>query len=280
MKRKQLVSEYFSYLDNKDILLKIFTQEQYDAFINESKKANPQSLKEIKKNGKNEITEKEMTDAPAPIHNIINAIGENEFDKMNNNNDTKKFESLMNNKDTPDTPSETTKIISNKEKEKPMYDKVERKSPLAEHQKQYYKAIASSILEKCIIKLKLDKNNEINNQIKNELLLNTNIENNEKYISLSLNYEKLLTDYKNLEMEIKNNKEINKDNFEKMEKNYQNIIIEKDNKIKALQNNKIIKSNDNNIIENILNNFIINMNNTLKENKISSEVIEILIECI
>ena len=58
MKRKQLVSEYFSYLDNKDILLKIFTQEQYDAFINESKKPNPQSLKEIKKNGKNEITEK------------------------------------------------------------------------------------------------------------------------------------------------------------------------------------------------------------------------------
>ena len=65
----------------------------------------------------------------------------------------------MNNKDTPDTPSETTKIISNKEKEKPMYDKVERKSPLAEHQKQYYKAIASSILEKCIIKLKLNKKN-------------------------------------------------------------------------------------------------------------------------
>ena len=159
MKRKQLVSEYFSYLDNKDILLKIFTQEQYDAFINESKKPNPQSLKEIKKNGKNEITEKEMTDAPAPINNIINAIGEHEFDKMNNNNDTKKFESLMNNKDTPNTPSETTKIISNKEKEKPMYDKVERKSPLAEHQKQYYKAIASSILEKCIIKLKLNKKN-------------------------------------------------------------------------------------------------------------------------
>ena len=123
-------------------------------------------------------------------------------------------------------------------------------------------------------KTKIDEKN-------NEPLLNTKIDNIEKYISLSLKYDKLLSDYKNLETKLNNNIEVNKDNFEKMEQYYKNIINDKDDKIKELINKIDSKDNINknsNKVDNIFNNFIYNMNNSLKENKISKEMIEIILK--
>ena len=123
-------------------------------------------------------------------------------------------------------------------------------------------------------KTKIDEKN-------NEPLLNTKIDNNEKYISLSLKYDKLLSDYKNLETKLNNNIEVNKDNFDKMEQYYKNIINDKDDKIKELINKIDSKDNINknsNKVDNIFNNFINNINNSLKENKISKEMIEIILK--
>ena len=114
---------------------------------------------------------------------------------------------------------------------------------------------------------KEEKNNEY-------LLINT--ENSEKYISLSLKYNKLLSDYKNMETKLNNNNEINKDNFKRMEDNYKNIINDKEKEIEELQNkldNKD-KIKDSKNIDNIFKNLIDNMNNSLIENKLSKEIIE------
>ena len=126
-----------------------------------------------------------------------------------------------------------------------------------------------------------EKGKAINKIIKkednNNLILNTNIENNEKYISLSLKYEKLLSDYKNLEKKLNNNNEINADKYNKMEQSYKDLINDKENKIKELQKKLDNKNNINksqNKAENIFNNFINNINNSLIENKINKETIQ------
>jgi methionine-rich copper-binding protein CopC len=114
----------------------------------------------------------------------------------------------------------------------------------------------------------------------NEYLLNTNIESNEKYISLSLKYDKLLSDYKNLETELNNLNETSKDNYNKMEDNYKNIINDKETKIKELQTklNNVNNINKASNPEKIFNNFISNINNSLIENKLSKEIIENIIK--
>ena len=114
----------------------------------------------------------------------------------------------------------------------------------------------------------------------NEYLLNTNIESNEKYISLSLKYDKLLSDYKNLETKLNNLNETSKDNYNKMEDNYKNIINDKENKIKELQTklNNVNNINKASNPEKIFNNFISNINNSLIENKLSKEIIENIIK--
>ena len=114
----------------------------------------------------------------------------------------------------------------------------------------------------------------------NEYLLNTNIESNEKYISLSLKYDKLLSDYKNLETKLNNLNETSKDNYNKMEDNYKNIINDKETKIKELQKNLNNVNNLNKASnpEKIFNNFITNINNSLIENKLSKEIIENIIK--
>ena len=114
----------------------------------------------------------------------------------------------------------------------------------------------------------------------NEYLLNTNIESNEKYISLSLKYDKLLSDYKNLESKLNNLKETSKDNYNKMEDNYKNIINDKETKIKELQTklNNVNNINKASNPEKIFNNFITNINNSLIENKLSKEIIENIIK--
>ena len=113
----------------------------------------------------------------------------------------------------------------------------------------------------------------------NEYLLNTNIESNEKYISLSLKYDKLLSDYKNLESKLNNLNETSKDNYNKMEDNYKNIINDKETKIKELQTklNNVNNINKASNPEKIFNNFITNINNSLIENKLSKEIIENII---
>ena len=110
----------------------------------------------------------------------------------------------------------------------------------------------------------------------NEYLLNTNIESNEKYVSLSLKYDKLLSDYKNLESKLNNLNETSKDNYNKMEDNYKNIINDKETKIKELQTklNNVNNINKASNPEKIFNNFISNINNSLIENKLSKEIIE------
>ena len=114
----------------------------------------------------------------------------------------------------------------------------------------------------------------------NEYLLNTNIESNEKYISLSLKYDKLLNDYKNLETKLNNLNETSKDNYNKMEDNYKNIINDKETKIKELQTklNNVNNINKASNPEKIFNNFITNINNSLIENKLSKEIIENIIK--
>ena len=114
----------------------------------------------------------------------------------------------------------------------------------------------------------------------NEYLLNTNIESNEKYISLSLKYDKLLSDYKNLESKLNNLNETSKDNYNKMEDNYKNIINDKETKIKELQTklNNVNNLNKASNPEKIFNNFISNINNSLIENKLSKEIIENIIK--
>ena len=114
----------------------------------------------------------------------------------------------------------------------------------------------------------------------NEYLLNTNIESNEKYISLSLKYDKLLSDYKNLESKLNNLNETSKDNYNKMEDNYKNIINDKETKIKELQTklNNVNNINKASNPEKIFNNFISNINNSLIENKLSKEIIENIIK--
>ena len=120
------------------------------------------------------------------------------------------------------------------------------------------------------------KKKERKDEKNNEYLLNTNIESNEKYVSLSLKYDKLLCDFKNLETKLNNNNEISKDNYNKMEENYKNIINDKENKIKELQTkiNNVDNINKSSNAEKIFNNFIKNINNSLIENKISKEIIE------
>jgi len=120
------------------------------------------------------------------------------------------------------------------------------------------------------------KKKERKEEKNNEYLLNTNIESNEKYVSLSLKYDKLLCDYKNLETKLNNNNEISKDIYNKMEENYKTIINDKENKIKELQMkiSNVDNINKSSNAEKIFNNFIKNINNSLIENKISKEIIE------
>jgi hypothetical protein len=121
-----------------------------------------------------------------------------------------------------------------------------------------------------------EKKHKFKKEEKNNEYLLINTENSEKYISLSLKYNKLLSDYKNMETKLNNNNEINKDNFKRMEDNYKNIINDKEKEIEELQNkldNKD-KIKDSKNIDNIFKNLIDNMNNFLIENKLSKEIIE------
>ena len=127
-----------------------------------------------------------------------------------------------------------------------------------------------------------ERKNKLKKEVKNdEYLLNTSIENSEKYISLSLKYNKLLCDYKNIETKLNNNNEISKDNFKRMEDNYKNIINDKEKKIEELQNkldNKDKNKNTNSkSIDNLFKNLIDNMNDSLTENKLSKEIIETIL---
>ena len=135
-------------------------------------------------------------------------------------------------------------------------------------------------------KSKNTKNNINDNKNNDISLILSNIENDEKYISLTLKYDKLSRDYKNIEAKLNNTLEINKDNYTKMEQHYINIIQEKDDKIKQLE--KLSKNNfnqyednnnsnnGNNNIEKILNNFICNTNQTLIENKVTPDIVELI----
>ena len=127
-----------------------------------------------------------------------------------------------------------------------------------------------------------ERKNKLKKEVKNdEYLLNTSIENSEKYISLSLNYNKLLCDYKNIEAKLNNNIEISKDSFRRMEENYKNIISDKEKKIEELQDkldNKDKNKNTNSkSIDNLFKNLIDNMNDSLTENKLSKEIIETIL---
>ena len=120
---------------------------------------------------------------------------------------------------------------------------------------------------------KINNEDEINN---NDFSKNLSIENDEKYISLSLKYDKLSRDYKNIETKLNNTIKINKDNYSKMEQHYTQIIEEKENKIKELQNINKKEDKTSNNLGIILNNFINEANKTLIENKLSPEIIELI----
>ena len=123
-----------------------------------------------------------------------------------------------------------------------------------------------------------EKNINDENEIDNDdPSINLNIENDEKYISLSLKYDKLSRDYKNIETKLNNTIQINKDNFTKMEQHYKQIIKEKENEIEELHkktNNKEVVISNN--LGKIINNFINDTNKTLIENKLTPEFVELI----
>ena len=123
-----------------------------------------------------------------------------------------------------------------------------------------------------------EKNINDENEIDNDdPSINLNIENDEKYISLSLKYDKLSRDYKNIETKLNNTIQINKDNFTKMEQHYWQIIKEKENEIEELHkktNNKEVVISNN--LGKIINNFINDTNKTLIENKLTPEFVELI----
>ena len=130
----------------------------------------------------------------------------------------------------------------------------------------------------------LENKEDINSDIqKNDNLINLNTDNDEKYISLSLKYDKLSRDYKKMETKLNNITEINKDKYSKMEKHYSDIVKEKEDKIKQLEliikqkksNEQNTNSNNNNI-EQILNKFIIDTNQILSDNKVTPNIIELI----
>ena len=127
-----------------------------------------------------------------------------------------------------------------------------------------------------------NKINNIKDNDNKDISLNLSIENDEKYISLSLKYDRLSRDYNNIKTKLNDTIKINKDNYSKMEQHYQEIIKEKDNKLKELEelNNNTInqkgETNNNNNIEKILNNFIDNTNKALIDNKVTPEIIELI----
>ena len=132
---------------------------------------------------------------------------------------------------------------------------------------------------------KLEKPEKIKNNINDnnkDFSLNLSVENDEKYISLSLKYDKLSREYKNLETKLNNTIEINKDKNTKLEQHYTDIIKEKDDKIKQLEkinknnNNTDNNNSNNNNIEKSLNNFIYNTNQILIENKVTPEIVELI----
>ena len=124
---------------------------------------------------------------------------------------------------------------------------------------------------------KLNNENEINNK---DFSINLSVENDEKYISLSLKYDKLSRDYKNLETKLNNIVEINKDNYSKMEEHYKELIKEKEEKIKDLEtlnkNINIKESENSNDIHKILHNFINGTNKALIDSKLTPDIIEII----
>ena len=126
-----------------------------------------------------------------------------------------------------------------------------------------------------------NKINNIKDNDNKDISLNLSIENDEKYISLSLKYDRLSRDYNNIKTKLNDTIKINKDNYSKMEQHYQEIIKEKDNKLKELEelnNNKINQKGEtnNNNIGKILNNFIDNTNKALIDNKVTPEIIELI----
>ena len=130
----------------------------------------------------------------------------------------------------------------------------------------------------------LENKEDIKSDIqKNDHLINLNTDNDEKYISLSLKYDKLSRDYKKMETKLNNITEINKDKYSKMEKHYSDIVKEKEDKIKQLEliikqkksNEQNTNSNNNNI-EQILNKFIIDTNQILSDNKVTPNIIELI----
>lgn len=132
-------------------------------------------------------------------------------------------------------------------------------------------------------KIKKSKNNK--EKQNNELLLTFDIENDENYISLSLKYDKLSRDYKNIENQLNNIIKMNEDKYSKMEQHYSELIKEKENKLNELENllknRKISEQNENpNNIDKVLNNFINKTNQILNDNKISPEIIELITKTI
>ena len=119
--------------------------------------------------------------------------------------------------------------------------------------------------------------------LKNDNIINLNTDNDEKYISLSLKYDKLSRDYKKIETKLNSITEINKDKYSKMEKHYTDIVKEKEDKIKQLEqiikqkksNEQNTNSNNNNI-EQILNKFISDTNQVLTDNKVTPNIIELI----
>ena len=99
-----------------------------------------------------------------------------------------------------------------------------------------------------------NKINNIKDNDNKDISLNLSIENDEKYISLSLKYDRLSRDYNNIKTKLNDTIKINKDNYSKMEQHYQEIIKEKDNKLKELEelnnnkNNQKGETNNNNSI--------------------------------
>ena len=119
----------------------------------------------------------------------------------------------------------------------------------------------------------------------NQILINNQKEidmnNKDEDFSLSLKYEQLLREKKDLENQLSISKTTNEKKISQLEQYYKDIIQERENQIKELKNNKTnnikidnIPPNTTNNLQNIIYDFISNTNKLLMDNGITPEIIE------
>ena len=236
LKKKDILKKIFTDENNKDMLLKVFQQNEIDNFIKLLKESEKENKKKdvlsVDINDRNET----MEEAPPTIQNkihIFNNVKDNEVKvngingislKNNQNNVEKNY---VNNSSSESTKSTSSPSSSEEnENDKKNKENKENKNKIEyifvdNHKyKNEFSTFADKILNKCKIYLSLKKNGDKNYLVINKVIIGQN--------NLSMNVEKF-KDYVKSSMEIK----ILKDNSYK----FANFINEFEERIVDEYNN-------------------------------------------